>query len=353
MKKIGFIITKSQIGGAQKFVLDQISLLNEKYDITLITNESGWLTDEIKYFKINTYLDNRIEKLNSIFFLFNLTLFLKKNKIDLIICNSANAGIYGRLASLFAFRKSIYISHGWSSNYNSGTFKFFFNKIEYLFSLITNKIICVSENDYFLAKDKLKISPSKLICLSNSIIPFKFILGNKIIRNKVNLLTVCRLENPKRVDLIIEAIKNNRNITFNIVGGGNQLNFLSSIIENEKILNVNFLGEIRPFKDFSNYDIFILISESEGLPISAIEAMSCNLPLVLSNVGGCGELINNNGILVENNSDSISNGINKVITNLEFYSQGSTAHFNNSFNLHNKIFLYYELYNEVLGISKT
>lgn len=72
-----------------------------------------------------------------------------------------------------------------------------------------------------------------------------------------------------------------------------------------------FLGEINNFNDYLNYDIFILSSDSEGLPMSALEAASAGLPIILSNVGGCNELI-----ITENNN---SNGFtfNNTVQDLE------------------------------------
>ena len=108
----------------------------------------------------------------------------------------------------------------------------------------------------------------------------------------------------------MQATKDLDNIELHIVGDGSQRNYLESITHK----NVIFHGEIDGFNDFKNYDIFSLISDSEGLPLSALEAMSSGLPIILSDVGGCFELINENGILVKNNVDEIK----KAIINLHF-----------------------------------
>ena len=48
-----------------------------------------------------------------------------------------------------------------------------------------------------------------------------------------------------------------------------------------------------------DYDLYALISDKEGLPIGIIEAMRAGLPILVSNVGGCSELVKDNGYLVE------------------------------------------------------
>ena len=53
----------------------------------------------------------------------------------------------------------------------------------------------------------------------------------------------------------------------------------------------------------------ILSSFSEGLPIAAIEALRAKLPVVLTDVGGCRELIENNGYLVQPNIEEITDAV--------------------------------------------
>ena len=84
-----------------------------------------------------------------------------------------------------------------------------------------------------------------------------------------------------------------------------------------------FLRKVKDFQNFSDYDVFCLISDSEGLPLSAIEAMSCGLPLVLSNVGGCSELIKENGFLVDNSPEEIANKLKISIANKDVFGDNS------------------------------
>jgi len=78
--------------------------------------------------------------------------------------------------------------------------------------------------------------------------------------------------------------------------------------------NVFFLG---PQNNISDYlflvNYFCLSSKFEGLPISLIEAISHELPLIATNVGGISELIfdNQNGILV--NSMEVNEYYDKII----------------------------------------
>lgn len=52
--------------------------------------------------------------------------------------------------------------------------------------------------------------------------------------------------------------------------------------------------------------VLINVSESEGLPVSMMEAMGCGIPVMGTNVGGVGEIIidKRNGYLLNANADS-------------------------------------------------
>ena len=158
------------------------------------------------------------------------------------------------------------------------------------------------------------------------------------------VLSVARFKHPKRIDLLLRVAKD-LDIELYLVGDGPLKKDLEEQYKDKKIY---FLGEIEGFEDFYKYDIFALISESEGLPLSAIEAMSAGLPLVLSNVGGCSELIDGNGVLVENNLEDIAKGIQKCIEKQEKFGKRSKELFDEKFSLEKFKEEYVEYYQNVL-----
>ena len=345
-----FIITKSETGGAQKFVLEQIVALHKtnKWNCLIATNQEGWLTKELSYYVNDFFLDKRIEKRLSFFYLIYLIKFIRENKPDLIIANSANGGLYGRLAGLFTFTKVVYVSHGWSSIYNGGYFTKFFTVAERILAYLSTSILCISETDRQKAIQIIKIPSNKLKVIPNSILPIEqkenFVLAD--------FVTVCRLVSPKRVDLLIDVMAMLPEYTLDVIGDGSLLLELKQKVIRQQLKNVRFLGEISGFQDFSRYKAFCLISESEGMPMSAIEAMSCGLPLILSNVGGCNELIDKNGVLVTNTTNQIVDGLRYVIQNQAILSQASNELFYFKFNLNNTITQYTKYYNDITTTSR-
>ena len=99
-----------------------------------------------------------------------------------------------------------------------------------------------------------------------------------------------------------------RNEPFNLqfLGDGTEtLGRIQSLVSESGLTKkVGFVGFT---KDVVGYlqraDVCVLISHSEGLPLSILEAMSLGLPILASNVGGISKQVTNgyNGYLVERN----------------------------------------------------
>lgn len=141
------------------------------------------------------------------------------------------------------------------------------------------------------------------------------ITPRKLLENKV--LFVGRLTHPKRPELIARVISKRPDYKLDIIGDGELLESLKTQFAHFE--NIRFLGEIKDFSNYQAYDVFALISDSEGLPMSALEAHTAGIPLLLSNVGGCYELIEKNGLLVKNNECDINDKLNEIFSNYELF----------------------------------
>jgi len=131
----------------------------------------------------------------------------------------------------------------------------------------------------------------------------------------------------KRIHLIIKAMGKIEECRIHWVhiGDGSDANIIKSIAD--KVLgnknNVSyefkgFLGNEQVMKFYSeNYiDCFISTSESEGLPVSMMEAISFGIPVIATNVGGVSELVKDTGILLS--SDGNVSEVSKAI--IDFYN---------------------------------
>ncbi|RXJ46038.1 glycosyltransferase [Gelidibacter gilvus] len=135
-------------------------------------------------------------------------------------------------------------------------------------------------------------------------------------RQKFHIISVSRIIPLKRVELIIEALKQVKiPIKWTHIGDGpgDALHNLKKIVAKVSAKNptceVEFLGwltpdAIRSYFSKSGINALILVSETEGLPLVIMEAFSASIPVIATDVGGISELVNSkNGILLNSNPE--------------------------------------------------
>lgn len=129
----------------------------------------------------------------------------------------------------------------------------------------------------------------------------------------------------KRVGLILEVLNHLKEITieWTHIGDGPELEQLKEAVKGCRY-PVHLTGNINQKELVSYYqthevDLFINLSSSEGIPVTIMEAISYNIPVVATNVGGVSEIVNQEtGILVSANP-----GIEEVVTAI--YKAKSTS----------------------------
>jgi len=126
----------------------------------------------------------------------------------------------------------------------------------------------------------------------------------------ITIVTCATIRNIKRIYLIPDILKEIKEQVLWIHIGGENKNdpTLPILKENLKHLPSNvkyeFKGALSNEEVFSFYkstpvDAFLSVSETEGLPVSMMEAISFGVPIISTDVGGCNEIVNQEtGILM-------------------------------------------------------
>lgn len=197
------------------------------------------------------------------------------------------------------------------------------------------KVLCCSEHgaDYLAAhypkwKSKigtLYLGTSKPVCVPEY----------QAHENCVNFVTVARMEPVKRplqtFDLLCSLANHfkDKNFTWTYIGGGSLFDKMQELCQKKPAnFTVKLLGE-QPNAVVQNmlmegiFDWMVLLSESEGLPISIAEAMSYGIPTIATNVGGVGEEVVSgiSGILLPSNPtfDSLIEELSPYLDNQDDY----------------------------------
>jgi|SRR3989344_1913937 len=181
---------------------------------------------------------------------------------------------------------------------------------------VTNRSTCEILSGWGVQPEKIKIIPSFYIDTKL----FKPGAGEK----KYDIVTAGRLDSNKGFDLLIKAVKILKKrmpaIKVVIIGDGPLKDGLMGLsrklgLEN----NIVFAGwqqDISQVSELYNQSrVFVLTSFNEGGPRTALEAMSCNLPIVSTRVGLIPELIidGDNGFFIDWSPEDIADKIGRVL----------------------------------------
>jgi glycosyltransferase involved in cell wall biosynthesis len=235
---------------------------------------------------------------------------LKKIKPDIIHLHSAKAGVIGRLACFgLVSQKNIYYSpHGFSfvQQNISKTNILFFKIIEYVMPFLLGGTIVASGDTEFEVAKKI----GKAILIRNGV---DFELPGKIYKPAKNerftIGTVGRLTPQKNPKAFNEIALKFPHVDFIWIGDGELMDDITSE-------NIKVTGWVRTREELlqkiNTLDLYIQVSLWEGLPIAILEAMAMRKPLLVSNV------IGNKDTVDESYNGFVYNTIEEAIDKIEY-----------------------------------
>ena len=234
---------------------------------------------------------------------------LKANNYIMIHTHTPVASFLGRIAGKIAKVPHIlYTAHGFHFHeYGSKLRNFLYYRLEKFAGRFTDILITINTDDYKIAKEKNLVPNGKIVYIKGVGVDTEvFRVDNDykawsdlrtIDTNILRLVTVGRIEREKNYfDLIRVAFKvKQMGIKFKlfIVGSGPLEERIVSFAEK---LNLKddcvFTGYVEDTRDIlKNSDIFLFASSREGLPVSVMEAMATELPVVAYNIRGVRDLV--------------------------------------------------------------
>jgi len=332
-KRILFLITQSELGGAQRFLFNLTSHLDkDTYELLVAVGSSG-NGDFLRVLKAGgipcqtlKFL-KREPTLSDVKAIFEIRSLIKSYSTDILFLNSSKAGFIGSLAAIFPTRinavKVVYRIGGWSFNDPSPKWKrWLWIFLEWLSAKWKDVVIVNNQHDLDQAK-KLKIRPRRqTVLIHNGIEVYKLDLmqkeearirliekaakfsGRNILAKNI-IGTIANFYPTKGLEYLIQAADylNDDDSVFFIVGDGELRPELEKMIREKGLeRKVFLLGQIPDaYRLLPAFDVFVLPSVKEGFPWALIEAMSAKLPVIATEVGAVTEIVDDhkNGLLVK------------------------------------------------------
>ena len=362
MKKVLFVVDERQLGGVS-IVLENIlkNISNKKFDISVLVlhnngNRLENLSSDVKIIYGTSYFDvidldfSHLLKTGKIFKAMKkayIAMLMKTGKIEgYIKCarNKMNLDKYDIEISFKAGFCSLFVVCGdsrYKINWVHEDYKTYnkTKKYEKLFKKVFrafDKHVVVSEQAAKSFNDIYDLCDSTQVIENHIDVEGVKIKSNDEIKldidtKKTNVVTLGRFCTEKGFDRLIDAVNLLKeeninkidNLCVYILGyGSDEIDLnnrikLYNLEEQIKIINTNMLDN-NPYAFMKKCDLYIMPSRSESFGMVRIEALALGLPVITTNVANTQKMINDKiGIIVENSTKGIYNGLKQVLENKE------------------------------------
>jgi len=293
------IVLGLHIGGLETFVLDLVRKGSSDTQGFIVCLESlgdlGSKVTDIPIFSLDKSPGIQLSCVKKI------RKIAEKYKIDIIHTHNEGAHFYGAIAGFLRGIPVVHTRHGIHEVDNKRKLL-----LERFSSVLSKKIVGVSQDISALYTAKIKVAPSKVLTILNGIDTSNFssrninrqtLVDDTITPDTIVIGIVARLALVKDHQTLFKACqiiaKTHSKFRLVVIGDGPERNSLEELANQLNLEDtIHFMGAKYNVVDFLNcLDIFALSSISEGISITLLEAMACELPVVATRVGGNPEVV--------------------------------------------------------------
>ena len=327
MIRVAIVLEDFSIGGAQRVVSELVQNLNQN-DVKLLVlclkqRDATDLAEEAEKTADVRYLE--IKGKNLIKNYLCVSKELKAFKPDVV-----HAHLVGQLYSVpwgLLHKVPVIITA------HTKPEKAFIKKIEWMISYgVKHKkvwVVAVSEENLRLIKKYFEGSEQQCLCVNNGINTKKFYRAD---HNLFTFINVARQDENKNQVAIIHAFqriyKQNKGVHLILVGDGPCHEVLMNEVEKLQLNNaIDLPGAVGNVNDYyAISDVYVQASHREAMPMSILEALAAGLPIISTDVGGLRDVVNENGILVQDNENALHDAMKRIL----FCSEGKRQKMKNN-----------------------
>jgi glycosyltransferase involved in cell wall biosynthesis len=272
--------------------------------------------------------------------------YLRKNgPFDILHNHSTKAGFVGRIAALGLGCRALYTPHGLVTNapFRSRSYRVAAGWLERGLAVLGDAVLCVSEEERQSALER-RLPGTKLYVIENGIDLSEAELYREdrpamrrtlgLDNSDVCVGFVARMIPGKAPRVLLEAFALvqgdlDRPVKLVFVGSGPESSALQRRIDQLQLQeHVLLAGELNGLQAMAAFDIFVLSSMSEAFPYVMLEALSMDLPVISTDVGGATTLVHEgvNGFVVKKSMPGeMAVALRKLVSDPELRRKMGTA----------------------------
>ena len=225
-----------------------------------------------------------------------------------------------------------------------------YKKVNYIFLTEFNKkkIMELNNKGHIIIDDSKTYIKPNFVNIDREVMPFE--------KRKNQFIFVGRLDKLKGINILLEAWKEIKESDLIICGTGPEAEWCKTFIAENGLLNVSMRGFV------DNDKIMDLIAESkalilptqwyEGFPMTIVESLACGTPVIGSNIGNVGSLIEDGKTGIRFEFDS-SGSVIEAVRNLSDMTESCGNVFRNNYHPEINYQLLLSIYENIITSKKT
>jgi glycosyltransferase involved in cell wall biosynthesis len=343
-KNVLYVITKSNFGGAQRYLFDiATNLPEEQFSVTVALGgtgerdaKTGTLKEKLEEKNISVisveHFMRDMSLLQDMRAFIELLRIIHRVKPDVLHVTSSKAGGLGAFAGRLLFvPRIIFTSHGlaYDEAWRHPLQRALIFLASWLTFFLSTKTIQIT-NDTFTRASRLPCMSKKMVLVHNGrfepeLLPRKEarqkLCQGETVCSEQWIGTIAELTKNKNLDVFFEAVaivhKAGIRPHIWILGEGEERDNLEKLAKSLSLEHfVHMPGYIHNASNYlSAFDIFTLPSRKEGLPYVLLEAGYASLPAVVSTVPGVKDIIihEQTGLMVTATPENLAQAYTRLL----------------------------------------
>jgi len=304
-KNILHVINSLGRGGAEHLLVNYVNELKQYNNYILYFQEPHDLKSQIKNTQV-IYLHKK--EGNAFSIVRHIRKVIRDEKIDIVHAHCYWSNIYSRIATPSRVKL---INHYHFATYDTMKYE---NKLKV--RLLLDKLTYSTHINIIAVSAYVESILHRECGFHENIETIRNFIGDNFYKSNakqkaiwtkgepLKLIAIGSLKKEKNYELLIDAFKVLKDfpVSIDVYGGGERLDWFKKETEKYGIKNLRFLGNHSNVQSlFDNYHGYVMCSFSEACPLSPLEAMSCGLPVILSDIPSLKEIVGeNSGMYFEN-----------------------------------------------------